>query len=189
MVSRERPPGAWVPLTHALADGLLLCVLQEPLTDPGPAHIEALLTRLESVSDTLERADVLSEPWPEGVHQQEADSLLRDKVKLLSTYLQQRTRLLRRLVQVHGEFEASIKDTLEGLECLWAQLEELHTRVTLTKEWSQGHGDLSTARAEAEDLSAVLDQYRNKLRCCQAHHRDSTRILQVRVSLRERGKT
>lgn len=59
-------------------------------------------------------------------------------------------RSLGRLVQVQGDFEASVKDMLEGLDGLWAQLEELHTRVTLTKEGSRGLRDLASAQADAE---------------------------------------
>lgn len=59
-------------------------------------------------------------------------------------------RLLRTLVQVQGDFEARVKDILGGLDGLWAQLEELHTGVTLTKEESQGHGDLALAHTDAE---------------------------------------
>lgn len=59
-------------------------------------------------------------------------------------------RSLNTLVQVQRDFEASVKDMLEGLEGLWAQLEELHTGVTLTKEGSRDHGDLASARTDAE---------------------------------------
>lgn len=59
-------------------------------------------------------------------------------------------RSLDRLVQVQGDFEASVKDVLEGLDGLWAQLEELHTRVTLTKEASRGLRDLASAQTDAE---------------------------------------
>lgn len=57
---------------------------------------------------------------------------------------------LHRLIQVQGDFEASVKGMLEGLDGLWAQLEELHTGVTLTKEGSQGHRDVASARTDAE---------------------------------------
>lgn len=42
----ERPDRS-IPLALALADSLLLCVLQEPLPDPSVSHIKALLSRLE----------------------------------------------------------------------------------------------------------------------------------------------
>ena len=57
---------------------------------------------------------------------------------------------LSRLVQVQGTFEASVKDILKGLDGLWAQLEELHAGVTLTKEGSGGHRDLALAQTDAE---------------------------------------
>lgn len=36
-----------VPLTQALTDSLLLCVLHEPLQVPSVSHIKALHSRLE----------------------------------------------------------------------------------------------------------------------------------------------
>ncbi|KAI3354041.1 hypothetical protein L3Q82_018603, partial [Scortum barcoo] len=119
-----------------------------------------------SVSHTLQMADI------------ESDSALIDKVKLIHTYLQQRMRSLCRLVQVQGDFEASVKDMLESLDGLWARLEELHTGVTLTKEGSRDHGDLASAQTDAENLFAVLGHYRSRLQCCQAHLKDSTQLLQ-----------
>ncbi|XP_071353312.1 uncharacterized protein [Trachinotus anak] len=173
--SQSRSPGHSVLLGLALANSLLLCVLQEPLPDPCVPHIQALLSRLESVSRTLEKADTRSEVTEGEVDQ---DSILKDKVKLICTYLHQRMRSLRTLIQVQGDFEASVKDMLEGLDGLWAQLEELHTGVTLTKEGSRGHGDLALACTDAENLFAVLVHYRNRLQCCQTYLKDSTQLLQ-----------
>ncbi|XP_022617231.1 uncharacterized protein LOC111233646 [Seriola dumerili] len=174
-VSQSRSLTLQLPLALALANSLLLCVLQEPLPDPSVPHIQALLSRLESVSLTLEEADTGSEVTLEEVDQ---DSTLIEKVKLICTFLQQRMRSLRALVQVQGDFEASVKDMLEGLDGLWAQLEELHTGVTLTKEGSQGHGDLAAACTDAENLFAVLGHYRNRLQCCQTYLKNSTQLLQ-----------
>ncbi|XP_035479081.1 uncharacterized protein si:ch211-151h10.2 isoform X2 [Scophthalmus maximus] len=173
-VSQSRSPGLHVPLALALANGLLLCVLQEPLPDPSIPYILALLSRLESVSHAL-KADPGSEVT---LDETDGDSVLTDKVKLISGYLQQRMRSLRTLVQVQGDFEASVKDMLSGLGGLWAQLEELHTGVTLTKEGGRGHGDLASARTDAEDLFAVLGDYRDRLQRCQTHLKDGTRQLQ-----------
>nr|XP_046245749.1 uncharacterized protein si:ch211-151h10.2 isoform X2 [Scatophagus argus] len=159
-----------VPLALVLADSLLLCVLQEPLPDPSVPHIKALISRLESVSHTL---DVGSEATPE---EPDRDSVLKDKVKLIRDYLQERMRSLRRLVQVQGDFEASVKDMLQGLHGLWAHLEELHMGVTLTKEGS--HKDLVSAQSDAKVLFAVLGHYRSRLECSQAHLKDSTQLLQ-----------
>lgn len=64
-------------------------------------------------------------------------------------------RSLCRLVQVQGDFEASVKDMLDGLDGLWAQLEVLHTGVTLDKHGSRGRNDLATARTDAEVSSCV----------------------------------
>ncbi|XP_067362782.1 cell adhesion molecule-related/down-regulated by oncogenes isoform X1 [Channa argus] len=46
-VSQSRGLGHSVPLAIALADSLLLCVLQEPLPDPSVPQVETLLSRLE----------------------------------------------------------------------------------------------------------------------------------------------
>ncbi|XP_049433488.1 uncharacterized protein si:ch211-151h10.2 [Epinephelus fuscoguttatus] len=174
-MSQPRGLGHCSHLALALADSLLLCVLQEPLPDPSVPHIKALLSRLESVSHSLEKADFGSEVTLEEVDQ---DSILINKVKLIRTYLQQRMTTLCRLIQVQGDFEASVKDMMVGLEGLWAQLEELHTGVTLTKEGGQDHTDLASAQTDAENLFAVLGHYRNRLRCCEAYLKDSTQLLQ-----------
>ncbi|XP_031719580.1 uncharacterized protein LOC116392353 isoform X2 [Anarrhichthys ocellatus] len=173
--SQSRSLDNIAPLALALADGLLLCALQEPLLDPRVPHIKALLSRLESVCHTLEKAGIGSEVTLEDMDQ---DSILIDKVKLIHTYLRQRSSSLCRLIQVQGDFETTAKDVLEGLEGLWAQLEELHTGVTLTKERSLGHGDLASAQTDTETLFAVLVHYRNRLQCCQAQLNDSTQLVQ-----------
>ncbi|XP_076002032.1 uncharacterized protein LOC142995036 [Genypterus blacodes] len=167
--SRPRTSALRVPLALALTDSLLVCVLQEPLPDPSVAHIQALLSRLESVSHTLEQADTASEA---------REDELRNKVKVLSSYLRQRTKSLRRLVHAQEDLEAGMKDMLEGLGGLWAELEELHTRVTLTKEGVRGHRDLASAQTEAETVCADLGRYRKRLHGCQAHLKDCTQLLQ-----------
>ncbi|XP_026170253.1 uncharacterized protein LOC113134893 [Mastacembelus armatus] len=169
-LSQSKSPRLSAPLALVLVDGLLLCVLQEPLPDPSVPHIQALLSRLESVSHTLRKADTLEEL--------DRESTLTDKVKLIRIYLKQRMRSLRTLVKVQGDFEVSVKDILEVLDGLWAQLEELHTGVTLTKEGGRGHRDLAEAQTGTENLSAVLSHYRNKLQSCQAYLRDSTELMQ-----------
>ncbi|XP_008288000.1 uncharacterized protein LOC103363153 [Stegastes partitus] len=170
-----RSPGLHLPLTLALADSLLLCVLQEPLSNPSVPHIQALLSRLESVSHALEKADVGSEVTLEEV---DGGSMLTDKLKLMCRYLRQRTGSLRALVQVQEDFEASVKDLLQGLDGLWAQLEELHAGVTLSKRGSRDQVDVASAQTDAETLFAVLTHHRNRLESCQAHLNNSTQRLQ-----------
>ncbi|CAB1452849.1 unnamed protein product [Pleuronectes platessa] len=173
--SPSRSPGLHVPLALALVNSLLLCVLQEPLPDPSVPHIQALLSRLQSVSLALEEADPGSDVTLDEV---DGGSTLKHTVKLLCTYLQQRMRSLRTLVQVQGDFEAGVKYMLEGLDGLWAQLEELHTGVTLTKEGGEDQGDVALARTRTENLFSVLSHYRSRLQSCQTHLRDGTRQLQ-----------
>ncbi|XP_060903065.1 uncharacterized protein si:ch211-151h10.2 isoform X1 [Labrus mixtus] len=172
---QRRSPGPGVPLDLALADSLLLCLLQEPLRDPTVPNIKTQICRLESVFYKLEEADIGSDATLE---EMDYNSKLTDKVKLIRNYLQKRMSSLCRLVQVQGDFESSVKDMLEGLDGLWAQLEELHTGVTLSKEGSQGHRDLASALTDAETLFAVLGRYRKRLQRCQSHLKESTQLLQ-----------
>ncbi|XP_032401888.1 uncharacterized protein LOC116708169 isoform X2 [Xiphophorus hellerii] len=168
-------PEASVPLTRALTDSLLLCVLQEPLQDPAVSHIEALRSRLQAVAVTLYKVNFGPEATLEEAGR---GSALTDKLKLLCAYLQQRTASLQVLVQVQSDFESSVEDLLQGLDGLWTQLEELHTGVTLTKNDSQGSRDLTLVQEDAESLVSVLAQYRTKLHSCQAHLKSCTQLLQ-----------
>ncbi|XP_056905030.1 uncharacterized protein si:ch211-151h10.2 isoform X2 [Takifugu flavidus] len=164
--SLSKRPDHSIPLALALADSLLLCVLQEPLPDPGVSHIKALLSRLQAVSSPLEFAEM------------DRSSAAADKVQLIRGYLQQRTDSLVSLLQVQADFEASVKDMLEGLDGLWARLELLHTGVTLSKQESRGHKDLASACTDAETLSTVMCHYGKRLQSCQTHLSDSTQLLQ-----------
>ncbi|KAM9319134.1 uncharacterized protein KZ484_023431 isoform 2-T2 [Pholidichthys leucotaenia] len=164
-----------VDLTLALADSLLLCVLQESLPDSSVPHIQDLLSRLESVSHTLEKADIGSDTIQEEV---DKGAVLTDKLKLICTYLQQRIGTLHIVVQVQGDFEATVKDMLQGLDGLWGQLEELHAGVTLTKSGSQDHKDLTSTQTDAQTLFSVLGHYGTKLQSCQTYLKDSTQLLQ-----------
>uniref|UniRef100_A0A096ME73 Si:ch211-151h10.2 n=1 Tax=Poecilia formosa TaxID=48698 RepID=A0A096ME73_POEFO len=168
-------PQVSVPLTRALTDSLLLCVLQEPLQDPAVSHIEALRSRLQAVAVTLEKVNFGPEAMLEEAGR---GSALTDKLKLLCAYLQQRTASLQVLVQVQRDFESSVEDLLQGLDGLWTQLEELHAGVTLTKKDSLGSRDLTLVQEDAESLVSVLAQYRTKLQSCQAHLKGCTQLLQ-----------
>ncbi|RVE65166.1 hypothetical protein OJAV_G00132820 [Oryzias javanicus] len=172
--SQSRSPELQVPVSVALADSVLLCVLQETLQEPSVAHIEALLSRLEAVARSLENTSVGSEPKPE----EDGGGTLSDKVKLTSGYLQDRIGSLQALVQVQAGFEASVEDMLQGLDGLWKQLEDLHTGVTLSKREGQGHKDLDSAQTEAETLFAVLNHYKNQLGSCEVQLKESTQLLQ-----------
>ncbi|XP_061683247.1 uncharacterized protein si:ch211-151h10.2 isoform X2 [Syngnathoides biaculeatus] len=163
--------GVPILLGFALVDSLLLSVLQEPLADPSGLHIQDLLSRLESVSNTLERI-------PPGSESMKLDSVLSDKVTLIRNYLRKRGSLLRRLLLVQAEFESGVKELQDGVERRWGQLEELHTGVTLTREGDQDHTDLASAHHGAETLFADLSHHRNQLDGCQDHLKDSTQLLQ-----------
>ncbi|XP_053730146.1 uncharacterized protein si:ch211-151h10.2 isoform X1 [Synchiropus splendidus] len=169
--SRSRGSTLRVSPAQALADSLLLCVLQEPLQDTSVPQILTLLSRLNSVSRSLELADLRSEGGDQS-------AAVCDRVKLILTYLQDRIRTLHQLLRAQGDLEVSVKDMLDGLEDLWAQLEELHAGVTLTKEGSEDQVDLGSALTRAETLFSVLGQYRSRLDLCQNHLKESTQLLQ-----------
>ncbi|XP_054884982.1 uncharacterized protein si:ch211-151h10.2 isoform X2 [Poeciliopsis prolifica] len=170
-----RPPEVLGPLTRALTNSLLLCVLQEPLQDPAVSHIEALCSRLQAVAVTLETVTFAPEAMLEEAGR---GSALVDKLKLLCAYLQQRTASLQVLVQVQRDFESNVEDLLQGLDGVWTQLEDLHAGVTLTKNDSQGSRDLTLVQEDAESLVSVLAQYRTKLQSCQALLKGCTQLLQ-----------
>ncbi|XP_049582091.1 uncharacterized protein si:ch211-151h10.2 [Syngnathus scovelli] len=169
MMTNERSSSSAVPIPLALAltESLLLSILQEPLTDPSGPHMQDLLSRLESVFNKLESVVPGSE-----------FTELTEKVTLIQSYLRKRSSSLRRLLQIQAEFEAGIKELLEGVEVRWGRLEELHTGVTLTKEGGREPEDLASAHQDAETLSAVLSHHRKQLGDCQALLKDSTQLLQ-----------
>ncbi|XP_077421126.1 uncharacterized protein LOC144051685 [Vanacampus margaritifer] len=158
-----------IPLGLALADSLLLSILQEPLADPSGPHVQDLVSRLESVSNTLESVHLES---------LEQDCVLTEKVTLVRNYLRKRSISLRRLLRVQPEFESGVKELQEGVEVRWGRLEELHTGVTLTREGGQDGEDLTSAHQDAEALFAVLSHHRKQLDDCQALLKDGTQLLQ-----------
>ncbi|XP_028276014.1 uncharacterized protein LOC114445258 [Parambassis ranga] len=105
-------------------------------------------------------------------------SILTDKLQLMCTYLQKRIGTLCTLIKVQGDFEASVKDMLQGLDGLWAQLEELHARVTLTKRGSREQVAVALVQSDAESLFTVVSHHRKRLQSCHAHLKDSTQVLQ-----------
>ncbi|XP_061733839.1 uncharacterized protein si:ch211-151h10.2 [Nerophis ophidion] len=164
-------PDVHIPLGLVLADCLLLNVLQEHLPDPSGSHMMDLLSRLECVSNALDTAVLV----PEVTSQSRR---LTDKVTLIRTYLNKRTRLLRRLVQVQADLEAGMKGLQDGVLVHWARLEDLHTGVTLTRQDGQDHGDLASTCKDAETLFEVVSQHRSQLEGCQDLLKDSTQLLQ-----------
>ncbi|XP_028320777.1 uncharacterized protein LOC114474572 [Gouania willdenowi] len=175
-VQPPQRPGVSLVLTLALADSLLLCVLQEHLQPPNLTHIQALLSNLESVAHTLDEAGIRKGSRTLDVD--EESNVLTDKLNLLCSYLQQRTTSLQTLVCVQAEFEAGVKDLQQNLENMWTELEKLHTGVTFTKEGGQGPVTVETAQTNTETLFEALERYRTKLDSCRTDLKDSTTLLQ-----------
>ncbi|XP_051934482.1 uncharacterized protein si:ch211-151h10.2 isoform X1 [Hippocampus zosterae] len=159
------------PLGLALADSLLVSILQEPLADPSALHVQDLLSTLESVSHTLDSVHP-------GSQSKEEDCLLTEKVTFIRSYLRKRSSSLRTLLRIQAKFEAAVKELEEGVELRWGRLEELHTGVTLTREGDQDRADLASAHRNAETLFAVLSHHGKQRDDCQTLLKDNTQLLQ-----------
>ncbi|KAJ8368666.1 hypothetical protein SKAU_G00086940 [Synaphobranchus kaupii] len=196
-----------VPLTNALMDSLLLCLLSEALENPCPPHIQALAHRLEMVNLTLRRADVLGDSLQrggiQGLRGSEEPPLLTDSLQGICTFLQQRVRLLRALDQAQGDYGYSMQGIKEVLEQHWALLVQLHIRVTLRRKRSEAeecvHTAVKKAREGEEEIEMALRnverfsmeqaQCKGRLQQSRTHLSDITRMLQeLGGSLRALGE-
>ncbi|KAL0972688.1 hypothetical protein UPYG_G00193500 [Umbra pygmaea] len=150
------------PLAWVLTDSLLLCLLQEPLVNPSPPHIQALLERLQvspphiqallerlqvspphiqallerlqSVYELLQKADVHSKTVVEGVaiHQRRGNTHPSMHPTYTDTSLTHRVKHLTNYLQKRTERLCALLD----VQC---QFEESlkETRVGLDRLWTQ----------------------------------------------------
>ncbi|XP_035766113.1 uncharacterized protein si:ch211-151h10.2 [Neolamprologus brichardi] len=96
---QARNPGVNINLILALADSLLLCVLQEPLPDPNVPHIQALLSRLENLLSVL--------------------GDYRSKLQSGQVHLKGSTQLLQELTWSHTHMSNSVNSSSESV---WPEL-------------------------------------------------------------------
>ncbi|XP_052437780.1 uncharacterized protein si:ch211-151h10.2 isoform X1 [Carassius gibelio] len=166
----------------ALADGLAVSLLHEPLPDPSEPHIRGLLNRLEAVSRTLHRKSC--EEGPE----EKEKCALQDRVNSISSYLRDRVSGLRSLLQVQRECDVSVCAVQSGLHKRWALLEELHTRVTLRPDSTQEALDPHAVLTDTESLFSELSQFKIKVQQCRTQLEANINLLQTLRSSHQRLK-
>ncbi|KAK1785290.1 hypothetical protein P4O66_018687 [Electrophorus voltai] len=135
----EHKAGRLVAVASALLDGLVVSVLQEPLSEPSLSQLRGLLVRLEAVSQAVSEGGLPD--WPplkvsekeqeEEARMSEEQSLLVARARHICTYLQDRVRALSSFLQVQAKYCACVADIQQGLQEHWEQLETLHSKVTL----------------------------------------------------------
>ncbi|KAL6479182.1 hypothetical protein MHYP_G00126150 [Metynnis hypsauchen] len=171
-----------VAMVSALLDGMVVSLLHEPLSNSSLPQIRGLLTRLETVSQAVSKGSFhkgqqLQASDEEGKVSDE-ESSLKERIKHICTYLQDRVSVLRSLLQVQDNYGACVADIQQGLQVHWELLENLHTRVTLKPEKCQGLEDPHTVLLDTESLRTQLGLFRSKLHECQTHLNTSTQMLQ-----------
>ncbi|KAL7870627.1 hypothetical protein SRHO_G00081240 [Serrasalmus rhombeus] len=171
-----------VAMVRALLDGMVLSLLHEPLSNSSLSQIRGLLTRLETVSQAVSESSVhkgqqLQASDEEGKVSDE-ESSLKERIKHVCTYLQDRVSVLQSLLQVQDNYGACVADIQQGLQVHWELLENLHTRVTLKSEKCQGLEDPHTVLLDTENLRTQLGLFRSRVQECQTHLNTSTQLLQ-----------
>ncbi|XP_066541637.1 uncharacterized protein si:ch211-151h10.2 [Hoplias malabaricus] len=171
-----------VPVVIALMDGLVVSLLQEPLSESSLPQLKGLLLRLEAVSEKVNKNDLplgLLLPVSNGEDRRyEKDSSLKDRFKHICTYLQDRVSSLRSLLQIQHQYELCLAELQLGLQESWKLLENLHTRVTLQPEKCQGYEDPHTVLSDTESMYTQIGVFRNRVHECQTHLNSSTQLFQ-----------
>ncbi|XP_072550843.1 uncharacterized protein [Salminus brasiliensis] len=175
--------GHLVAVVSSMLDGFVVSILQEPLSgDSSLSQIHSLLTRLEAVSQAVNKGNLPEvRPLQTGEEEgqvSEEESSLKDRVKHICTYLQDRVSALHSLLQVQDQYGGCVAEVQQGLQERWELLENLHTRVTLQPEKCQGPEDPHTVLSDTENLHTQLDLFRNRVNECQTHLSTSTHLLQ-----------
>ncbi|XP_015463922.3 uncharacterized protein si:ch211-151h10.2 isoform X1 [Astyanax mexicanus] len=180
---REQDAGHLVSVLSSVLDGFVVSVLQEPVSgESSLPQIRCLLTRLEVVFQALHKGS-LSEGQSLQIKEEEEevseeDSSLRDRVKHIHTYLQDRVGALRCLLQVQDEYGGCLAEVQQGLQERWELLEDLHTRVTLQPDQHQNPEDPNTVLSDTESLYTQLGLFRRTVNECQTHLNSCTHLLQ-----------
>ncbi|XP_016431175.1 uncharacterized protein LOC107758050 [Sinocyclocheilus rhinocerous] len=179
-ISPQQDAGHLESQVNALADGLAVSLLPEPLPDPSEPHIRGLLTRLEAVSQTLHRKSYEEET------EEKENCALQDRVNHIRSYLRDRLSSLRSLLQVQRECDASVCAVQSGLQKRWALLEELHTRVTLRPDSTQEAHDPHAVLTDTESLFSELGQFKSKVQQCRTQLETNINLLQALRSSHQR---
>ncbi|KAI4882586.1 hypothetical protein NFI96_020273 [Prochilodus magdalenae] len=203
----QQDSGHLVAMVSALLDAMVVSLLEEPPSDSNLPQIRSLLTRLENLNlpagytysavpvtvippfsfhqavsqavnkGILPECQLLQDRHDEGRVCEEESSLI-DKIKHLSTYLQDRVSALHSLLQVQDSYGVCVADAQQSLQEFWEQLENLHTRVTLQPEKCQVLEDPHVVLSDTENLYTQLGLFKSKVHDCQTHLNKSTQLLQ-----------
>ncbi|KAL7878878.1 hypothetical protein AOLI_G00098520 [Acnodon oligacanthus] len=178
----QQHAGHLVAMVSALLDGMVVSLLHEPRSNSSLPQIRGLLTRLEAVSQAVSKGSFHRGQQPQASDEEgkvsDEESSLKDRIKHICTYLQDRVSVLRSLLQVQDNYGACVTDIQQGLQVHWELLENLHTRVTLKPEKCQGLEDPHTVLLDTESLRTQLGLFRSRVHECQTHLNTSTQLLQ-----------
>ncbi|XP_026879470.2 uncharacterized protein si:ch211-151h10.2, partial [Electrophorus electricus] len=193
----EHKAGRLVAVASALLDGLVVSVLQEPLSEPSLSQLRGLLVRLEAVSQAVSEGGLPD--WPplkvsekeqeEEARMSEEESLLVARARHICTYLQDRVRALSSFLQVQAKYCACVADIQQGLQEHWEQLETLHSKVTLQPQAAgdpSDPGDPRTVLTCTQSLYTQLGVFRSRVHESESHLNTITNLLQELKEEQER---
>ncbi|KAB5575001.1 hypothetical protein PHYPO_G00215630 [Pangasianodon hypophthalmus] len=179
----QQDAGHLLSIVRALLDGLVVTLLQEPVSDPRVSQIQGLLTKLEVLSESIIVPLNNSFLTEERLLQADKDdkvikTRVEDRVKHICTYLQERVSTLHFLLQTQDQYGVCIANVQQELQEYWEQLEDLHTKVTLQPEKCQGPEDPHTVLTDTEGLYTKLGLFQSRINECQLHLSKSAQLLE-----------
>ncbi|KAF5907826.1 uncharacterized protein DAT39_002458 [Clarias magur] len=180
----QQDAGHLLFVVRALLDGLVVSILQEPMSDTRVSQIQGLIKKLEAVSQLIIVAVNSSFLIEEQLLQakdkenKEIKTKIEERVKHICTYLQERVSALHFLLQTQDKYGVCISNIQEELQEYWEMLEDLHTKVTLQPEKCQVPEDAHTVLMDTEGLYTRLGLFQSRIHECQVHLNTSTRLLE-----------
>ncbi|XP_058243499.1 uncharacterized protein si:ch211-151h10.2 isoform X2 [Hemibagrus wyckioides] len=180
----QQDAGHLLSMVRALLDGLVVSLLQEPMSDPRVSQIQGLISKLEAISKLITVATNNSVPMEEQMLQtnDKEDKMIKtkveDRVEHICTYLQERVSVLRFLLQTQDQFGVCMANIQQELQEYWELLEDLHTKVTLQREKCQDAEDTHTVLTDTEGLYTNLGLFQSRIHECQVHLSTSTHLLE-----------
>ncbi|XP_060779486.1 uncharacterized protein si:ch211-151h10.2 isoform X2 [Neoarius graeffei] len=171
----QQDAGHLLSVVRALLDGLVVSLLQEQVSDPRVSQIQVLLTKLEAMSQLTTLAvnnRVSTEDrllQANDAEEKVIKTRVEDRMKHICTYLQERVRALRFLLQTQDQYGVCIANVQQELQEYWELLEDLHTKVTLQPKKCQSPEDLHTVLTDTEGLYTKLGLFHSRIHECQVH--------------------
>ncbi|XP_053356966.1 uncharacterized protein si:ch211-151h10.2 [Clarias gariepinus] len=180
----QQDAGHLLFLVRALLEGLVVSILQEPMSDTRVSQIQGLIKKLEAVSQLIIVAVNSSFLIEEQLLQakdkenKEIKTKIEERVKHICTYLQKRVGALHFLLQIQDKYGVCIANIQQELQEYWEVLEDLHTKVTLQPKKCQVPEDPHTVLTDTEGLYTKLGLFQSRIHECQVHLNTSTRLLE-----------